>query len=70
MPLIEVTTFDITKEEKIALVNGLAEKAHEITGIERKYFTVIIRTVEGPECWGHEGKSLIERDYYKEKYVN
>ena len=68
MPLIEVTTFDITKQEKIALVNGLAEKAAEITGIPSKYFTVIIRSVDGPECWGFNGKSLMEEPSYKEKY--
>jgi phenylpyruvate tautomerase PptA (4-oxalocrotonate tautomerase family) len=67
MPLIEVTTFDISKEEKIRLVNELAQKAHEITGIDLEYFTVIIREVSGPECWGNQGKSILQDPKYRIK---
>lgn len=58
MPLIEVTSFNLSKDTKIDLVNGLAKKASEITGKPLEYFTVVIREVSGPEAWGHRGKSL------------
>ena len=58
MPLIELTSFNLTNEVKQKLVNGLAEKASQITGKPLEYFTVVIREVSGPEAWGHRGKSL------------
>lgn len=58
MPLIELTSFNLSDDVKRNLVNGLAEKASEITGKPLEYFTVVIREVSGPEAWGHRGKCL------------
>ena len=58
MPLIEVTSFGLSDKVKRDLVNGLAEKASQITGKPLQYFTVVIREVSGPVAWGHNGKCL------------
>jgi 4-oxalocrotonate tautomerase family enzyme len=58
MPLIELTSFGLSADTKRNLVNGLAEKASEITGKPLEYFTVVIREVSGMEAWGHRGKCL------------
>ena len=58
MPLIEVTSFNLSDDVKRNLVNGLAKKASEITGKPLEYFTVVIREVSGREAWGHNGKCL------------
>lgn len=58
MPLIELTSFNLSNQVKHDLIEGLAQKASEITGKPLEYFTVVIREVSGPEAWGHQGKCL------------
>ena len=58
MPLIEVTSFNLSDKTKKELVDGLAKKAAKITGKPLQYFTVVIHEVSGPEAWGHNGKCL------------
>lgn len=58
MPLIEVTSFNLSDEIKRKLVNELAKTGAEVTGKPLEYFTVVIREVSGPEAWGHRGKCL------------
>ncbi|MBD3352695.1 MAG: hypothetical protein GF364_14505 [Candidatus Lokiarchaeota archaeon] len=58
MPLIELTSFNLSDDVKRNLVNELAKTASEVTGKPLEYFTVVIREVSGPEAWGHRGKCL------------
>ncbi|MHA2295734.1 MAG: tautomerase family protein [Candidatus Hodarchaeales archaeon] len=58
MPLIEVTSFNLSSEVKRKLVEELAKTASEVTEKPLEYFTVVIREVSGPEAWGHRGKCL------------